>query len=127
MPLVTAGLNHMVQATIGAAVTAFNNANARLGVGDSNAVFAAGHTDLQAATNKLRKTMEAGYPSGAANVVTFRSVFAESEANWVWNEVGLFNAGPTGGTMLARLVQALGTKANGTVWELTYQLTVTLA
>ncbi len=42
--------------------TAFNNANARLGVDDSTTAWATTQTDLVAATNKLRKGMNATYP-----------------------------------------------------------------
>ena len=124
MPLVDSGRNHMVQATIGAAVTAFNNANAHLGVGDSSTAHAAGQTDLQAATNKLRKAMDATYPSGAANVITFRSTFGTGDANWAWNEWGTFNAS-SGGTMLNRKVESLGTKTSAQTWQFTVTLTVT--
>ena len=56
--------------------TFFNNANSLIGVGDSMTAFAASQTDLQAASNKLRKAMDATYPQVAANVLTFRSTFA---------------------------------------------------
>jgi len=126
MPLVDAGRNHMVQATIGAAVTAFNNANTYLGVGDSTTAHAVGQTDLQAATNKMRKAMDATYPSGAANVITFRSTFATGDANWAWQEWGTFNAS-SGGTMLNRKVESLGTKTNTQTWQFTTTLTFTTA
>ena len=126
MPLTDAGRNHMVQSTIGAAVTDFNNANTYLGVGDSATAFAAGQVDLQAATNKLRKAMDATYPSGAANVITFRSTFGTGDANWAWNEWGTFN-GASGGTMLNRKVESLGTKTNTQTWQFTTTLTFTTA
>lgn len=126
MPLTDAGRNHMVQATIGAAVTAFNNANSYIGVGDSTTAFAVGQTDLQAATNKLRKAMDATYPSGASNVITFRSTFATGDANFAWQEWGVFNAA-SGGTMLNRKVESLGTKTNTQTWQFTVTLTFTTA
>lgn len=126
MPLVDAGRNHMVQATVGAAVTPFNNANTYLGVGDSATAHAAGQTDLVAASNKLRKAMDATYPSGASNVITFRSTFGTGDANWAWNEWGTFN-GSTGGTMLNRKVESLGTKTNTQTWQFTTTLTFTTA
>lgn len=126
MPLVDSGRNHMVQATIGAAVTAFNNANSYLGVGDSTTAHAVGQTDLQAATNKMRKAMDATYPQGAANVLTFRSTFATGDANWAWQEWGTFNAS-SGGTMLNRKVESLGTKTNTQTWQFTTTLTFTTA
>jgi len=125
MPLTNAGRDDIAKALMADSFTACNNANARLGVGDSNAAFAAGQTDLQAASNKLRKAMEASYPQRAANVLTFRSLFGTSEANFAWEEWGVFNAG-SGGTMVSRKVEALGTKANTQSWQLTADLTVNI-
>lgn len=126
MPLTDAGRNHLVQAGIGAAVTAFNNANAYIGVGDSSTAFAVGQTDLQAASNKTRKAMDATYPSGASNVITFRSTFATGDANYAWNEWGVFNAS-SAGTMLQRKVESLGTKTNTQTWQFTVTLTFSTA
>jgi hypothetical protein len=132
MGFVNAGRDQICQfivgagtATAGQANTYFNNSNAALGVGDSSTAVAAGQTDLQAASNKLRKGMQATYPSVASNVITAQAQFASSEANYAWNEVGFFNSASAGvGTMLSRLVAALGTKASGSTWTLTYTLTV---
>lgn len=127
MPITTAGLNHMAGAIIGESLTSFNNANAYLGVGDSTTAFSVGQTNLQAATNKLRKAMMASFPTRAGAVLTFKSSFGPSEANFAWNEWGIFNAASSG-TMLSRKVESpsLGTKASGT-WELTVTLTLSLA
>lgn len=122
MPLTNVGRNHLTGLAIGEALTAFNNANARLGVGDSNTAFAAAQTDLQAAANKFRKAMDATYPQRTTNVLTFRASFATGEANFAWEEVGIFNAAAAG-EMLNRKVQSLGTKVSG-VWELTATITV---
>lgn len=126
MALTNAGRDHIAQDLIGEAVTAFNAANAFIGVGDSASAFAAAQTDLQAATNKLRKGMEASYPSRATNVLSFRSLFSTAEANFAWNEWGVFNAS-TAGTMLSRKVESLGTKTSAQSWQLTVDLTITAA
>jgi hypothetical protein len=126
MPITDAGRNHLVQAGIGAAVTPFNNANSYIGVGDSTTAFAASQTDLQASTNKLRKAMDATYPSGGSNVITFRSTFGTSDANFAWQEWGVFN-GSSGGTMLSRKVESLGTKTSAQTWQFTVTLTFTTA
>lgn len=126
MPITDAGRNLMVQATIGAAVTAFNNANSYIGVGDSVTAFAAGQTDLQAATNKFRKAMDATYPNGASNVIQWRSTFATTDANYAWQEWGVFNAS-SGGTMLSRKVESLGTKTSTQTWQFTVTLTFSTA
>lgn len=115
--------------TGGQTLTYFNNANAHIGVGDSSTAEAATHTDLQAATNKLRKAMDATYPLhtdgvvvGAASIA-FRSTFATGDANYAWNEWGIFN-GSSGGRMLNRKVQSLGTKTSAASWQLTVTLTL---
>lgn len=126
MPLTEAGRNLIAADIIGEAVTEFSNANAHIGVGDSTTAFAASQTNLQAATNVLRKAMEATYPTRATNVLTFRSLFGTSEANFAWAEWGIFNAS-TAGTMLCRKVEALGTKTSAQSWQITTTITVTAA
>lgn len=126
MALTNAGRDHIATTLVGEAVTAFNNANAHIGVGDSTVAFAASQTDLQAATNKLRKPQATGYPQRTANVLTLRSTFGTSEANFAWEEWAVFNALSTG-TMLSRKVQSLGTKLNTQTWELTATLTLAAA
>lgn len=116
----------MVASTVAAASTPFNNANSYIGVGDSTTAYAAGQTDLQASTNKLRKAMDATYPQLATNVITFRSTFGTSDANFAWQEWGVFNAA-SGGTMLNRKVESLGTKTSAQTWQFTVTLTVTTA
>jgi hypothetical protein len=126
MPLTDAGRNFMVQSTIAAASTPFNNANSYIGVGDSSTAHAVGQTDLQAASNKLRKAMDSTYPSGGSNVITFRSTFATGDANFAWNEWAVFNASSSG-TMLNRKVESLGTKTSAQTWQFTVTLTFTTA
>ena len=123
-PLTNAGRDFIAQDIIGEAVTEFNNANAHIGVGDSTTAFAVAQTDLQAATNKLRKAMDASYPTRSGNVLTFRSTFATGEANFPWQEWGVFNAAAAG-TMINRKVESLGTKASTQSWQLTITNTVT--
>ena len=50
--MVNGGLQAMIDALIGGTITAYSNANAYLGVGDSSTAEGASQTDLQAATNK---------------------------------------------------------------------------
>lgn len=125
MSLTSAGWTAIASLLIGdAAVTAFNSANAYLGVGDSTTAFATGQTDLQAATNKLRKAMTSGsYPSRSSNVITFQSTFGTSDANWQWNENAIFNAS-TAGTMLTRAVETLITKTSAVSVVFTKTLTI---
>lgn len=131
MPLVNLARDIIADAvTGGATYTRFNNANAALGVGDSATAFAAAQTDLQGSaypTNKLRKAMDSGYPQRAANVITWRSTFATTEANFHWQERGVFN-NPTGGSgqMWSRNVVDLGTKTSSFSWQFTATDTVVL-
>jgi hypothetical protein len=125
MALTNAGRNHIATTLIGESVTTYANANAHLGAGDGTTAFAATQTDLQG-TNKLRKAMEATYPTRATNVLTFRSLFGTSEGNFAWEEWGVFNASSSG-TMLNRKVEALGTKASTQSWQFTATITVNAA
>lgn len=102
--------------------TAYNNANADIGVGDSVTAEAATQTDLQAASNKLFKAMVATYPVRTNQTVDFRSDFLTAEANYAWAEWSVRN-GNTRNKNLNRKVQALGTKSTGT-WTLTASITI---
>lgn len=112
--------------TGGASYTAFNNANAALGVGNGTTAFSSAHTDLQGAS-KFRKAMDATYPSRAANVITWRSTFATGEANFAWEERGVFNTATLGsGQMLSRKVATILTKTSAVSVQLTSTDTVVL-
>lgn len=127
MPMQNLARDMLMDAIIGGTTyTKYTNAAAHLGVGDSSTAHAAAQTDLQAASNKLRKAMDASYPQRSANQLTFRSTFATGDANFAWQEVGLFNAAAAG-EMLARYVASLGTKTSAATWVLTYSITLTLA
>lgn len=117
-------------ATAGQGLTYFNNANAAIGVGDSTTAAADTQTDLQAATNKVRKAMDATYPqhtdttgTAGSKTITFKSTFATTDANWAWQEWGIFNS-PTAATgrMLNRKVESLGTKTSSATWALTVSI-----
>lgn len=127
--LTTAGAGIMLDATAGVVPVYFTNALAALGVGDSAAAFALGQTNLQGAvvtTDRIRKGMDATFPSRVTNVLTFRSTFATGEANYTWNEWAIFNAvADATGTMLNRAVTNLGTKTSAASWQLTATLTQT--
>lgn len=102
--------------------TAYNNANAEIGNGDSSTAATATQTDLQAATNKLFKAMVATYPQRTNQTVDFRSDFTTAEANWAWQEWSIRN-GNTRNKNLNRKVESLGTKTTGT-WTLTASVTL---
>jgi hypothetical protein len=104
--------------------TPFNAANTRLGVGNGTTAFAVGQTDLQGAS-KLRKALDTGYPSVNGNTIALRTTFAQGEANFAWNEWGIFNAA-TGGVMLNRVVESNGTKQNNQTWILDVSITFSI-
>jgi hypothetical protein len=119
------GISAVIDALIGAGtLDPFDNTNAYIGVGDSSTAVAAGQTDLQAPTNKDRRAMDATFPqhtdgTSVSNAsVVFKATFPAGTASFAWNEWGVFNAS-TGGRMLNRKVQSLGTKGGSEEWSLT--------
>jgi len=122
MPLTNAYRDFLAAATVGEPVTPFNAANAYLGVGNGTTAFASTQTDLQG-SSKVRKAMDAGYPVRSGNQITFRATFGNADANFAWEEWGIFNA-PSGGVMLNRKVESLGTKGSGATWILTVTITL---
>jgi hypothetical protein len=136
--LVNEGIQRLMDMTMIATVTnnqtasnPWSNGNSYLGVGDSVTAEAATQTELQAATNRFYKAMNATFPSRSSQTSSFQSDFTTSEANYVWAEWSIAagattasGAGfTTGTTNLNRKVAALGTKATGT-WTLTGQITI---
>lgn len=126
MAITNTGAILAAQCLMNDSATFLNSSNAHLGVGDSTTAFAAAQTDLQAASNKLRKAMESGYPTRSSGALTFRSLFGTSEANFAWQEWAVFNASSSG-TMFSRKVESLGTKTNTQSWQLTATVTVAAA
>lgn len=120
MALTTAGVTHLARALVGQGAF-FDATNARIGVGNGDGAFAVGQTDLLGAS-RVRKAMDPGYPIVDAPTVTFRSTFAPNEANFAWNEWGVFNA-ETGGVMLNRVVESNGTKQSNQTWVLEVDIT----
>ena len=125
MPGTNAYRDYLAAATTSGTATAYNNANSYIGVGDGTTAFAATQTDL-VGTSKLRKGMDATYPTTSGNTLTFRATFGTSEANFAWNEWGIFNAA-SAGTMMTRKVESLGTKTASQSWQITTTITVGIA
>lgn len=124
MALTNAGCDIIAALITGKSTALFDNANARIGVGDSDTAFSANQTDLQASSNKVRKEMDPGYPQVNGNTITFRATFGPSDANFAWQEWGIFNA-ESGGAMLNRVVEYNGTKVAGQTWV--FQVTLTIS
>lgn len=134
--LMNGGISNIWQYLIGNGVTTpgatlayIDATNGFLGVGDSTTAVNAEQTDLQAATNKVREILDAAPThtpgtTSAAATITFIATFETGDANFAWNEWGIFNA-ITDSRMFNRKVQSFGTKTSADSWILT--VTVTLA
>lgn len=122
--LLNEGITEALKLIAGLTADAYSNANAYIGVGDSDTAAAASQTGLQAATNKTYKAMETGYPSVSAQTITFRAVFASGDANYAWKEFTVINASSDTGDNLNRKVSDQGTKATGQTWTLDVAITL---
>jgi hypothetical protein len=103
--------------------TAWDNSNARLGVGDNNTAASATQTALQAATNKTYKAMDSGYPQRTNQTAEWRATFGSSDANYAWEEYTVVNAADDTGVNLNRVCSSKGTKSSGETWTLSLQIT----
>lgn len=132
--LLNEGIQRAEDLIIGAGGNPYNNANAFIGVGDTNTAEAATQTELQAtqnAANRFYKGMNATYPSRSSQTMTWQSDFTSTEANFLWAEWTISTGASTasgsgflvGTTNLNRKVTSLGTKATGT-WTLSGQITI---
>jgi len=122
--LLNTGIDEMWDLITGAVSGAdhiFDNAAAQIGVGDSSTAASATQTDLQAATNKTYKGMEASYPTSTSQKATFKASFGSTDANYAWNEWVVKQS--TSGKCLNRKVESLGTKSSGT-WTLEVDITL---
>lgn len=120
--LLNEGINAIWTLVTGGSETAYSNANARIGVGNSATAAAATQTALQGASTAF-KAMDATYPSISGQTVSFRSTFGSTEGNFAWEEFTVDN-GTTPNKNLNRLVSSQGTKASGQTWTVTLQLTL---
>jgi len=122
--LLNEGITALLTLLIGGTATAFNSANARIGVGDSTTAAAATQTGLQATANRTWRPMDATFPQVSGQTVTFRATFGTADANYDWQEFTVVNAADDTGVNLCRRVQNLGVKASGTTWVVTVTITI---
>lgn len=120
--LLNEGITALLNLLTGETETAFNNANAYLGVGESTTAAAASQTGLQG-VSVTYKAMEASYPSISGQTVTFRSVFGSDDANNAWQEFSVANGNSDSADNLNRKVSDQGTKASGQTWTLDLAIT----
>jgi hypothetical protein len=134
MPLLQTGRNCISALLISTGVGSgtarpYNSTGAYFVVGNSTATHATNQTFTQGAATTM-KGMDATYPSRATNVITFRSTFSTGEANFAWNEWGIWNSTSTtdaNANMLNRKVEdpSLGTKTSAQSWQITADVTIT--
>lgn len=117
------GITRLWDCFTGNSSATFTNAEAQIGIGDSSTAAAAGQTDLQAASNKTWKAMDATYPpASTSQQCIFRSTFATGDANYAWNEFAVRRN--TGTLLFNRGVSSMGTKTSAGVWVPTVTLTI---
>ena len=124
--LLREGIVALFNLLIGAAETAFTNANSYIGVGNSATLPSDDSvTGLQGAS-KFYKGMEATYPIVGAladKKCTWRSVFADADANFAWLEWTVASGNSDTADNLNRKVEDLGTKTGGS-WQLTVEISL---
>jgi hypothetical protein len=101
--------------------TAWNNANARIGVGNDATAPSASQTGLLGAS-KLYKGMNAGYPQKSGQQSIFQGDFIDGEAEFAWLEEAIDN-GAVALIDICRQNTSLGTKPAGQTWRLTGTIT----
>jgi len=117
------GLGELIDIICGlGAPTKWDNANARLGVGNGTAAEDPSQTGLQGAV-KTFKGMDTGYPQRSGQQAEWRATFVSAEGNHAWEEFTVVNAADDTGKNLNRKVTSKGTKASGESWTLSLKIT----
>lgn len=116
------GIQELLDILCGIGGTAFSNANAYIGVGNSNTAASAAQTGLQGAS-KTYKAMSASYPQRSSQTMTWRAQFGSSDANYAWEEFTVANGNSDSAKNLNRKVSSQGTKTAGQVWTLDVTIT----
>jgi len=115
------GIGEIWDLVTGTSANHFDNANSQLGVGDGTTAEDPTQTDLQGVSTAY-VGMDTGYPSRTAQTLSFRSTFDGATANFAWEECVVKHA--VSAICINRKVQSMGTKASGTTWVLTLDLTI---
>jgi len=111
------GINHLWDIITGDTVDEYDNANARIGVGDDDTPASSDQTGLQGTAEF--EGMESGYPqAGADQLAIFRAEFGEDDGNFHWHEMTVDD----GSVSLNRYVSDKGVKEQGDVWTVTLVL-----
>lgn len=124
--LLNEGLENLIELICGLGTpTAWDNTNARIGVGNSGVAPVKTQTGLQGAS-QLYKGMNATYPQKLWDDPDWKSVFqadfVDGEAEWAWLEEAIDN-GSVAALDLCRQNTDLGTKPTGQTWRITGTIT----
>jgi hypothetical protein len=125
--LLNAGIGLLLQLLTGASGTfAYNNANARIKVGDSSGAVVASGTDLLGGQT-ASAGMDSGFPTVSAQTVSWEATFGTGVGNFTWNEVGVINgsgAVSSSTILLNRKIVTFGTKTSSNIWQITATITI---
>ncbi|MGL5717331.1 MAG: hypothetical protein ACRCX2_30240 [Paraclostridium sp.] len=86
-----------------------------IGVGDGQTSATRDQKDLQG-SNKAYKQCDSGFPKQQDNKLTYQVTFKGNEANFAWNEWGVFDVSSGTKEMLNRVQTAMSRKLQGQVW-----------
>jgi catalase (peroxidase I) len=128
--LLDEGINELMTLLAGTGATKFDHDNANMGVGDDPTAADHEQTGLlgaaNAGTHKLYVAMDTSYPTyGTAQKATWRATFASADANFHWQEITVANGNSNDAKNLNRKAQDMGTKASGSTWVATLEITFT--
>ncbi len=113
--LLNEGITEMWKLITGKGGTAFNNANAYIGVGSGTTSEFPTQTGLQGASKAYMK-LDSAYPVIEGQTVKFQATFGPNDGNFEWQEITVANGSSDSAINLNRAVGDLGRKAQGTTW-----------
>lgn len=125
MGIVTNGKNLTLDRLFGlGAATQVNS----MGVGTDSTAFAVGQAQLNpsVAGSVLLKALDAG-TARSAQTVTATTTFGTAEANFSWNEIGLFNGTTNGTSVMLNRIAPIGPFVKSTAVSIVAVVQVTQA
>lgn len=121
--LLNEGITEMLKLVCGLSATAFNSANAYLGVGDGTTAAVATQEGLQGA-NKTYRPMDPGYPQVLNQTMTFRATYGANVAAHGWKEFSVSNSSDDTGKNICRKSEDHSVKPSADTWCLSLQVTL---
>lgn len=125
--MLTTGVTLLWTILTGGAGTKFDNANAHIGVGDSNTAVAEGQTTLLG-SNKTYVGMDSTYPQVDNRTIVARATFPPGTGTHDWLEFALTNGDSGASVHLNRKVEGTArTKPAADTWIVQLSITITTA